>query len=123
MKTRVKIIDKKYYINNVKNTVTCVLECLVQTHDVPEWWGVHSSPSFTVRGIAKCSPLDTFDEELGLKIAESRAKKAMFIKMHQMLNKVLADIMEDAKSVTSAIIGNDLAASREKEHLKELLNS
>lgn len=123
MKTKVSIVDKKYYINNVKNTVTCVLECSVKTQDIPEWWGIHNSPFFTVRGIAKCSPLDTFDEELGLKIAESRAKKAMFIKMHQMLNKVLASIMEDAEDVTSAIVGNDLAASREKEHLKELLNS
>jgi hypothetical protein len=123
MKTKVEIIDKKYYINNVKNTVTCVLECGVKAHNIPEWWGVHSSPSFTVRGIAKCSPLDTFDEELGMKIAESRAKKAMFTKMCKMLNKVLTIIMEDAKSVTSTIIGNQLAISREKEHLKELLNS
>ena len=68
-----------------------------------------------VTGVAKCNPNDTFDETLGRRIAEGRAKRAMFQKLDDSawnMSKLLA--IECDKQVRRA--------RRETNHIQELLN-
>lgn len=68
-----------------------------------------------VKGVAKCNPDDIFDETLGQRIAEGRAKRAMFQKLSNSAwfkSNILA-------------IESDIQTRRDKretKHIQELLN-
>lgn len=68
-----------------------------------------------VKGVAKCNPDDTFDETLGRRIAEGRAKRAMFQKLDESAYR--AACKNEEESVIQAH-----RAKRETEHIQELLN-
>ena len=75
---------------------------------------------FKVKGVAKCSPNDTYDETLGKRIAFSKA----FITGHKKF-RFIADMCLEAlkdKVTEMAIIGNneDDIIVRELEHLDKL---
>ena len=67
-----------------------------------------------VVGVAKCNPNDTFDAIKGSRIAESRAKKAMFDKLHRSVGYLAYKLAEE--------LGNRRHQSkREIEHLHKLI--
>ena len=69
-----------------------------------------------VKGVAKCNPDDTFDETLGQRIAEGRAKRAMFLK--------LSDSAYDLQRLLSEeTYKNYKRVERETKHIQELLNN
>lgn len=68
-----------------------------------------------VKGVAKCNPDDTFDETLGRRIAEGRAKRAMFQKLD-------ASASEMAYLLTEESLKQARRGYRETEHIQELLN-
>jgi hypothetical protein len=86
-----KILNKKFYVDETKNTCVCVLEfgIVPQNFLDEEVLSKYASKckqadkvktylqKFEVRGIAKCSPEDTFDNRIGTDIAEFRAEKEM----------------------------------------------
>lgn len=89
MRNRVKITKANYIVNPEKKVVVCVLECNMQLQKHPAWcdiypnmWAnlplVDNNGTFKVRAIARCNEEDTFDEEAGKRIAESRAKGKAF---------------------------------------------
>ena len=55
-----------------------IVKCIITFED-PYWNNVKR----IVKGVAKCNPDDTFDETLGRRIAEGRAKRAMFQKLDE----------------------------------------
>ena len=67
MKIDFKIRDIKYYVNPNKKTVVCVIDFFERT-----------GQTFRVKGKSKCSDEDTFNEVIGKRIAESRAKTKMY---------------------------------------------
>ena len=68
-----------------------------------------------VTGVAKCNPDDNFDATLGRRIAEGRAKRAMFQKLtHSAAN--LKFKIEDEQHMQA------YRAIRETQHIQELLN-
>lgn len=69
-----------------------------------------------VKGVAKCNPDDTFDEILGRRIAEGRAKRAMFQKLDKSASNMSYLLSEESVKQISR-------AYRETEHIQELLNN
>lgn len=86
-----RILNKKFYVDEIKNTCVCVLEfgIVPQNFMEEEVLGKYANKckqadkvktylqKFEVRGIAKCSPQDTFSETTGTDIAEFRAEREM----------------------------------------------
>ena len=69
-----------------------------------------------VTGVAKCNPNDPFDETLGRRIAEGRAKRAMFQTLNKSAYNLSCKLEEE-----SFIQGR--RSIRETTHIQELLNS
>ena len=90
MKNGVKIEKIKYIINTEKKITICIMQCLIDyDKTLPKvdiyshMWRkklphIGSNGTFTVKAIARCNNLDTFEEKTGKRIAESRAKKKVF---------------------------------------------
>ena len=86
-----KILKKKFFVDEIKNTCVCVLEFGIVPENFmeEEILGKYSKKckqadkvktylqKFEVRGIAKCSPQDTFSDTIGTDIAEFRAEREM----------------------------------------------
>ena len=69
-----------------------------------------------VKGVAKCNPDDTFDETLGRRIAEGRAKRAMFQRLDESAYRA-ANYLEMQSTAQAR------RARRETQHIQELLNN
>lgn len=68
-----------------------------------------------VVGVAKCNPNDAFDGTKGARIAESRAKKAMFDKLHNSLE-------HQAYRIAIELGNRRHQSGREREHLNKLIH-
>ena len=87
-----------------------IIKCIITFWD-PYWNNV----TRIVKGVAKCNPNDTFDAIKGSRIAEGRAKKAMFDKLHYSAQQLSYKISEE--------LGNRRYQSRrEVEHLNKLIH-
>lgn len=76
MKIRLPKTEKKVIIDEDRRTVTTILS------------GVDNKKIKFV-GVAKCSPLDTFNADIGAKISYKRAKRALLVAIR---NEVRAEI-------------------------------
>lgn len=90
MKNRVQSVRKIFKVDNKNRVVICELHCdMNQQRSIayfslhPNMWkkkfpNVDCCGKYIVKAVARCSPNDIFNEELGKMIAESRAKVQMF---------------------------------------------
>lgn len=90
MKNRVLITGTKFHVDTENKVVICELKVDMQMHKNPAYCVVSGDMwrkklpyvswdgKFTVRAKARCNVSDTFDETVGKRIAESRAKAKMF---------------------------------------------
>lgn len=90
MKNRVLITGTKFHVDTENKVVVCELKVDMQMHKNPAYCVVSGNMwrrklpyvswdgQFTVRAKARCNASDTFDETVGKRIAESRAKAKMF---------------------------------------------
>lgn len=90
MRNRVMITDTKFYVDTENKVVVCELKVDMQMHKHPAWIAIDNTMwkkkfpnvsydgEFTVKAKARCNNTDTFDETVGKRIAESRAKAKMF---------------------------------------------
>lgn len=90
MKNGVKIEKIKYIIDTEKRITICIMQCCIDYDktlpnvDIFSRMWIQKLPhisrqgSFTVKAIAKCSKGDTFNENIGKKLAESRANLKAF---------------------------------------------
>ena len=69
-----------------------------------------------VTGVAKCNPDDKFDATLGKRIAEGRAKRAMFQRLEESAYRA-ANYLEIQSDIQAR------RAKRETKHIQELLNN
>ena len=95
-KYKLKIEQPKYYIHSHKKIVVCELNCEIQ--ELPfkakinrkhfndsQWYG-----EFKVKASSKCRPGDEYNEETGMKIAESKA----MVKAYDKARRVLEDYLD-----------------------------
>lgn len=91
----------------------------------PKWWAtkapmINNYGEFTVIAKAKCNPNDTFDEVIGKRIAESKAKTKAFKIAKNVWNCIAKGLTEKANIAN--IMAKNCAAMEEIEsnHVKEL---
>lgn len=82
----------KFYVNEEKGTVVCVVEALVKTP--VDWDSCVLIPNtfLTERGVAKCAPGDKFDIERGKRIALARAENKVYLSALNYLDKFMEQI-------------------------------
>lgn len=107
--------DTKFIVNNEKKTVTCVIKAELSIKSGQEnVFGIYDlERPFVAVGISKCHPEDQFSVETGKRIAESRAKKAVYIGGRERFEKLLKYIDIFGSEVSKAI--NDLGRFKNKE--------
>lgn len=94
--------------------------------DIDSYWRMSENGvlSFKTEGFATCSPSDEFDEELGKKIALTRAQRNAFNRMAIMYSN-LYDIVYNAlcERLGGLEFGCAEAFAKCSEHIEELCNS
>lgn len=82
----------KFFVNEKKRTVACVVEGVLCT---PYDWDksiMIPDATFTERAVAKCAPEDTFDIERGKRIALARAENRVYMAALRHLDKFMEDV-------------------------------
>lgn len=72
----------------------------------------------TTVGIAHCSPDDTFDENIGKKIARARAEKEAFIQYKRILKDMLKQQCKEVSELQQHIDTVDTYISQQREYIK-----
>lgn len=133
MKNKVCIRESKFHINRGSKTVVCVLDVNLQLQSHPAWdvifrdyWKhlpfIKNYGDFKVRGIARCSDDDIFDEDKGRKIAESRAKARAYdiaCKVYLAISNSLDKYGKEIENTLGACV---MAKEVEEAHIEELIN-
>ncbi len=114
-------------LNDVRDYLDSLLcEKSASISDIDSYWRVSENGvlSFKAEGFAACSPSDEFDEELGKKIALTRAQRKAFDKMAVMYS-TLYDIVYNAlcERLDGLEFGCTEAFAKCSEHIEELCNS
>ena len=130
MKNRVLIVKEQFHVDEKNKTVVCTLNCNVQEYkhvdvsymcgNMYEKSGVSFTGHFTVKAKARCNASDTFDEVVGKRIAESRAKAKAY--------KVAARFWKNSANVFKGVIASCEYAEKaclkalevENKHVEEL---
>jgi hypothetical protein len=134
MKTRVKIEGVYYTINPEKGVVVCRLRCDMNLYRNPMWeYIVHeverkfspyidSRGRFKVIGIARCNKnMDSFDPELGERIAEARAKKKAFAFAARVYEEIIDFYTKNIESLNNTKEACKYAEEKEVRHLGLLI--
>lgn len=74
-------------------------------------------------GVAKCHENDKFDTTIGMRIAESRAKKKAYRMAHNVLNKMFEDFIDFTRATEYSSNSFKSLYESEIEHLKKLTNN
>ena len=132
MRNRVKITKANYIVNPEKKVVVCVLECDMQLtkHPVyediyPYMWTnlplVNCKGRFKVRAIARCNEEDTFDEEAGKRISESRAKGKAFATAAKVYKEIEKYFLNCAALVNESVEACEQTVKVEEAHVELLI--
>ena len=132
MRNRVHVVKSEYKVNPEKGIVICILECKTGVTDTDVWttvlhdWWKRKLPlvnfygEFTVKGIARCNDVDTFDEVVGKRIAESRAKAKAYRTAYKFWSICVKNIGNMVKFCNSTASACNVAWCKEEYHIKEL---
>lgn len=132
MKNRVKITKENYIVNPEKKIVVCILECDMQLQRHPIWneiypymWVnlplVSACGEFKVKAIARCNEEDTFDEEVGKRIAESRAKGKAFATAAKVYKEIEKYFLNCAAFVNESVEACEQTVKAEENHVKLII--
>lgn len=122
MKNRVRIIKKEFKVDEKNKVVVCELLFTLQllgSEAIPNI--MEMGDTLVCRGKARCSSDDTFDETVGRRIAECRAKIKMFKVARNVWKTLGNDLAERALSCRVLSNACDVAMDIETWHLKKLL--
>lgn len=127
LRYRLKIEQPKYYIHSHKKVVVCELNC-----DIPElpfkskiqrkyfhnepWYG-----EFKVKASAKCRPGDEYNEETGMKIAESKAMIKAYDKARRILEDYKEIIGKEWDKARNSVDFFETVLYREGRHLTSII--
>lgn len=132
MRNRVKITKANYVVNPEKKVVVCVLECDMQLCKHPAWGDIYSNMwanlplvsnngTFKVRAIARCNEEDSFDEEAGKRIAESRAKGKAFATAAKVYKEIEKYFLNCAALVNESVEACEQTVKVEEAHVELLI--
>ena len=132
MRNRVKITKASYIVNPEKKVVVCVLECDMQLCKHPAWGDIYhnmwdniplvaSNGTFKVRAIARCNEEDTFDEEAGKRIAESRAKGKAFATAAKVYKEIEKYFLNCAALMNKSVEACEQTVKVEEAHVELLI--
>lgn len=125
-KYKLKIEQPKYYIHSHKKIVVCELNCEIQ--ELPfkakinrkhfndsQWYG-----EFKVKASSKCRPGDEYNEETGMKIAESKAMVKAYDKARRILEDYLDVIGKEWDKARNSVDFFEYVLGRECMHLESI---
>lgn len=126
MKNRVKITKANYIVNPEKKVVVCVLECDMQLQKHPAWQDIYTymwtnlplvsgSGIFKVRAIARCN------EEVGKRIAESRAKGKAFATAAKVYKEIEKYFLNCDALVNESVEACEQTVKVEEAHVELLI--
>ena len=132
MRNRVKITKADYIVNLGKKVVVCVLECDMQLYKHPAWQDIYPNMwanlplvgingIFKVRAIARCNEEDAFDEEVGKRIAESRAKGKAFATAAEVYKEIEKYFLNCAALVNESVEACEQTVKVEEAHVELLI--
>ena len=132
MRNRVKITKANYVVNPEKKVVVCVLECDMQLYKHPAWddiypcmWAnlplVSNDGTFKVKAIARCNEEDSFGEEAGKRIAESRAKGKAFATAAKVYKEIEKYFLNCAALVNESVEACEQTVKVEEAHVELLI--
>lgn len=132
MKNRVKITKTSYIVNPEKKVVVCVLECDMQLGKHPAWVDIYPNMwvnlplvtpkgTFKVRTIARCNEEDAFNEEVGKRIAESRAKGKAFVTAAKVYGEIEKYFLNCAALVNKSMEACEQTIKVEEAHVELLI--
>lgn len=112
MRTSIKRIDSKYFIDEKKGVTVCVISGY--THLLGH------SERFEVKAVSRCHKDDKYNKNFGRRLAESRAKLKMFKLAEKRANLIYTELNRMANEM-GAIKSANLACQKiESEHLTKL---
>lgn len=132
MKNGVKT-EATFKVDEINKVVVCKMEVDMQLDKTKvwpntsrEWWSKKAPMAnvyggFTVTAKARCNSTDTFDAELGKRIAESRAKAKAFkisARVYECINKEFKKMLGDVNNRMKACIHEE---EMEINHINELI--
>lgn len=125
-KFKLKIKQPKFYIHSHKKIVVCELRC--ELPDLPFKVKVDRKHStygmfygeFEVKASAKCRPGDEYNEETGMKIAESKAMVKAYDKARRMLEDYLDVVGKEWDKARNSVDFFEYVLGRECMHLESI---
>ena len=131
MRTKLKT-NSEFIVKPENKVVVCNMRVSMQLFDSilwsytdPDWWAtkapmVNGYGEFTVTAKARCNPNDTFDETIGKRIAESKAKTKAF-KIAKNVWSCIAKGLTEKANIANTMAKNCAAMEEiESNHVKEL---
>lgn len=124
--------DPQFFINKENKTIACKIRShinlpselhLLSNYAFFKHDGGDRPYVFTTVGVAKLHEGDEWNEELGKRIAEAKAKRQAYAAGFNYANSILLDAIKDLRSVVE--LRNNMKSLREHEveHFNELLDS
>ena len=121
-----KIEQPKFYIHSHKKIVVCELNCEIlglpfkAKVDSKYFSDAQFYGEFKVKASAKCSPGDEYNEETGMKIAESKAMIKAYDKARRILEDYKEVIGKEWDKANNSVYFFEATLGRECMHLESL---
>ena len=133
MRNRCKVLKEVYKVDEAKKTIVCILTFDMQLDKASdnliyplgfvankEDVTLGQAGIYTVIGISKCHPEDTFDVVKGKRIAQSKAKLEMYRKATVTWDSVYRNLLINVADIKKRRYNCKVSAKEEKEHIEEL---
>lgn len=123
---KLHFVDKKYVVNKEAGTVVCIMKVQRRIMDRNRWYDTYidrffnTSKDFTYVGVAKCHKDDTFDEQKGKYIAESKAKCKMYSDVEVVLKRAFNELRSLTDDVVAHINLYNAYKDRELAHIDDV---
>lgn len=123
---KLHFVDKKYVVNKEAGTVVCIMKVQRRIMDRNKWYDTYidrffnTSKDFTYVGVAKCHKDDTFDEQKGKYIAESKAKCKMYSDVEVVLKRAFNELRSLTDDVVAHINLYNAYKDRELAHIDDV---
>ena len=123
---KLHFVDKKYVVNKEAGTVVCIMKVHRRIMDRNRWYDTYidrffnTSKDFTYVGVAKCHKDDTFDEQKGKYVAESKAKCKMYSDVEVVLKRAFNELRSLTDDVVAHINLYNAYKDRELAHIDDV---
>lgn len=123
--------DPQFFVNRERGTVACKIRSyinlplelrLLSNYFIFKHNGRERINYFTTVGVAKLHEGEVWNEELGRRLAEGKAKKQAYTAGFNFINNVLVDVVKDLRSAVEFRASMETLREHEVEHLNELVD-